>query len=185
MERRKLGDSVVLIGSAFVGKTTLVNALHDAPVDASYAPTQGASLVRVRFQDGKETRLFDILDRAGMEKYRSLAPIYYRDSKAAIVVFDVANQESFESVDTWITEYRNTAGENTPVIIVGNKIDLPRVVSTENGRAHAALGKHAYLEVSALKKDGIDAILPLLNKVVPRSLSVEEYETANGQGGCC
>ncbi|ESN94753.1 hypothetical protein HELRODRAFT_87581, partial [Helobdella robusta] len=35
---------------------------------------------------------FQIWDTAGQEKYKSLAPMYYRGAAAAIVVFDVTKE---------------------------------------------------------------------------------------------
>ena len=35
---------------------------------------------------------FEIWDTAGQERYHSLAPMYYRGSQAAIVVYDITNQ---------------------------------------------------------------------------------------------
>ena len=34
---------------------------------------------------------FEIWDTAGQERYHSLAPMYYRGSQAAIVVYDITN----------------------------------------------------------------------------------------------
>ena len=38
------------------------------------------------------------------ERYHSLAPMYYRDAMAAIVVYDITNRESFENAKKWIRE---------------------------------------------------------------------------------
>ena len=37
---------------------------------------------------------FEIWDTAGQERYHSLAPMYYRGSQAAIVVYDITNPVS-------------------------------------------------------------------------------------------
>ncbi|KAF8358534.1 hypothetical protein PRIPAC_93529 [Pristionchus pacificus] len=38
------------------------------------------------------TQTFEIWDRAGQERYHSLAPMYCRGAQAAIVVYDITNQ---------------------------------------------------------------------------------------------
>lgn len=35
---------------------------------------------------------FEIWDTAGQERFHSLAPMYYRGAKAAIIVYDITNQ---------------------------------------------------------------------------------------------
>ncbi len=37
-------------------------------------------------------------DTAGQERYHALGPIYYRDSQAAVVVYDVTDEDSFIKV---------------------------------------------------------------------------------------
>lgn len=41
-------------------------------------------------------------DTAGQERYRSLAPMYYRGAAAAVVVFDVTNRDTFEGAKSWV-----------------------------------------------------------------------------------
>jgi GTPase SAR1 family protein len=42
-------------------------------------------------------------DTAGQERYRSLAPMYYRGAAAAVVVFDVTNRDTFEGAKSWVS----------------------------------------------------------------------------------
>ena len=37
-------------------------------------------------------------DTAGQEKFNALAPMYYRDAVAAIIVYDITYRESFDKV---------------------------------------------------------------------------------------
>jgi small GTP-binding protein len=43
-----------------------------------------------------KTIKFEIWDTAGQERFHSLAPMYYRNSQAAIVVYDIT-----KAVSTW------------------------------------------------------------------------------------
>jgi small GTP-binding protein len=40
---------------------------------------------------------FDIWDTAGQERFRSLAPMYYKGSKAAVVVYDITVYVKYHS----------------------------------------------------------------------------------------
>jgi GTPase SAR1 family protein len=59
----------------------------------------------------------------GNPRYRFLYPQYLRGIKAAIVVFDVTNRESFENIEYWIGLTRNNQIERPIGFLVGNKID--------------------------------------------------------------
>lgn len=44
--------------------------------------------------DGQTVKV-QIWDTAGQEKYKSLAPMYYRGAAAAIVVYDITRRERY------------------------------------------------------------------------------------------
>ncbi|KAL4488356.1 hypothetical protein ABPG72_019206 [Tetrahymena utriculariae] len=67
---------------------------------------------------------FQIWDTAGQEKYRSLAPLYYRDSHAALIVYDITNKNSFDVLKKWVGELRQHGPANIAIAVVGNKVDL-------------------------------------------------------------
>ena len=54
---------------------------------------------------GKEIELF-IWDTAGQEMYRSMIKMYYRGVQVAIIVFDVSERKSFESITHWLGDVR-------------------------------------------------------------------------------
>lgn len=47
---------------------------------------------------------------AGQEKFHALGPIYYRDSKVALLVYDITDRESFVRVQNWVRELRKIVG---------------------------------------------------------------------------
>lgn len=50
-----------------------------------------------------------IWDTAGQECFKSLNRLYFRDVKACILVHDVTKGSDFSGLDTWITEFMDTA----------------------------------------------------------------------------
>lgn len=44
----------------------------------------------------------NLWDTAGQEKFKSLIPSYIKDSQCVVVVYDITNRESFESIDKWM-----------------------------------------------------------------------------------
>lgn len=63
-------------------------------------------------------------DTAGPERFRTLTTSYYRGAHGIILLYDITDRHSFESVDRWISEIQRYANENVEVILVGCKLDL-------------------------------------------------------------
>jgi GTPase SAR1 family protein len=56
--------------------------------------------------------------------YNAMAPIYYRDASAAIIVYDITSTDSFDKVKKWIMELQHSSNDKRIITIVGNKLDL-------------------------------------------------------------
>lgn len=91
----------------------------------------------------------NILDAAGQKRYRSLTTSYYRGTRAVVLVFDVTFQSSFDHVRDWLMEVDRYSGPDACRILIGNKTDLARVITHEQGQALAASAGIAYAETSA------------------------------------
>ncbi|CAA2979206.1 ras-related RABF2a-like [Olea europaea subsp. europaea] len=50
--------------------------------------------------------------------------MYYRGASAAVIVYDIANQESFEQAKKWVRELQGQGNSNTDMALAGNKADL-------------------------------------------------------------
>uniref|UniRef100_A0AAY4E9D1 Ras-related protein Rab-41 n=1 Tax=Denticeps clupeoides TaxID=299321 RepID=A0AAY4E9D1_9TELE len=90
-------------------------------------------------------------DTAGQERFRSLIPSYIRDSAAAVVVYDIANLNSFQQTSKWIDDVRTERGSDVIIMLVGNKTDLAdkRQVSVEAAEKKARELNVMYIETSA------------------------------------
>ena len=69
-----------------------------------------------------------IWDTAGEEKFRSVAPIYYKNAAAVAMIYDVTDLTSFQSLQKWYEEveanYTNERGEPILYGVAGNKSDM-------------------------------------------------------------
>ena len=57
-------------------------------------------------------------DTAGQERFRSVTSTYYRGAMGAIICYDCVSRNNFQTLETWITEFRNKNANNSPIIIV-------------------------------------------------------------------
>ena len=59
-----------------------------------------------------------------------MAPIFFRRSVGAFLVYDVTNEESFFALKGWVEQLNNNADGKIVVMLLGNKCDLPNKVVT-------------------------------------------------------
>lgn len=121
----QLEAKIVLLGRQGVGKTSLVHRYITGKFSSTLPMTIGASFLvkKLDFEGGIKVRL-QIWDTAGQERFRSMAPMYYRGAHAAILVYDITNDESLSDIRVWLDELRQNMSSDLIVHIVGNKADL-------------------------------------------------------------
>ena len=54
--------------------------------------------------DDKLTVKFDIWDTAGQERFRTITTSYVRGSEGILLVYDVTDRNSFESISSWMEQ---------------------------------------------------------------------------------
>ena len=105
--------------------------------------TIGAAFLTRAVDCGDFVVKFEIWDTAGQERYHSLAPMYYRGAAAAIVVYDITNQQSFARAKSWVKELQRqgSASSNVLIALAGNKLDLAsrRQIDVEEGIIYTGL----------------------------------------------
>ena len=72
-------------------------------------------------------------DLSGSPEYIDVRNELYGQSDAIFLVFDVTNQASFESLDTWMKEVNKYSGGCHEIILVANKV---RKVNKYSGGCH-------------------------------------------------
>ncbi|CUA77639.1 Ras-like GTP-binding protein RYL2 [Yarrowia lipolytica CLIB122] [Rhizoctonia solani] len=132
-----LDAKVVIMGSAGVGKTSLVTRYVEGRFGQTTTTTGAFFYSKKAIVDGTKVRL-QIWDTAGQERFRSMAPMYYRGASAAILVYDITSASSFEDVKLWIDELKRNCDPGLLIFIVGAKADLAaqgqRVVTSDRAR---------------------------------------------------
>ncbi len=101
-------------------------------------------------------------DTAGEEKYHALAPLYYRGSDGAVLVFDLCKKESFDLVHKWFKEIKGY-DNNIQVILVGNKCDNGKYqIDIDEAKKLATEYGACYISASALNGKNINEIFSTL-----------------------
>lgn len=160
---------VVVLGDAGVGKTSIIQRFIAGSFEDYTKATVGASFASktVPLESGDNVKL-SIWDTAGQEQFQSMAPIYYRNANAAILIFDLLDMGSFEKTKFWIDQLQASGPPGVAIAIVGNKVDreIERKVPSETARAYASDMDASYFETSAKTGDGISELFTYIANVV-------------------
>lgn len=161
--RNNYSFKVIEIGDTTVGKTAIKVRFTDDYFKKDLKTTLGVDFgsKEIKGQYISSDILFggayrftaklNVWDAAGQEMYDKIRGLYYRDAKGALLCYDVNNRRTFENLSKWINEMEENRGK-IPTLLVGNKIDLERQVSREEGLDYAM--KHGYMFVECSAKTG-------------------------------
>ncbi|XP_790094.2 ras-related protein Rab-22A [Strongylocentrotus purpuratus] len=168
-----------LLGDSGVGKSSIVQRFVSDTYYESIPPTIGASFMSKTLAVDEKMYKFQIWDTAGQEKYRGLAPMYYRGAAAAIVVYDITSQASFSKVRDWIRELRQHGPENIVISIAGNKCDLEdlREIPVKIAAEYAEEVGAVFTETSAKTAANIKELFIAISKKLPPEVLVPSYGT--------
>jgi Ras-related protein Rab-2A len=65
-----------------------------------------------------------VWDTAGHESFKSITRAYYKGSIAALLVFDITSQQSFDNLNSWLYELKTNSHQKISIVLIGNKKDL-------------------------------------------------------------
>jgi small GTP-binding protein len=118
---------IVVIGDGGVGKTSLIRKFTQGTFQNDYIKTIGAQFTRLEKEINGDKISLIFWDIAGQGSYDFLNPLFYRESRACIIVYSLEENElgseSFKNIKNWYEELKMRSG-NIPVVVFANKIDL-------------------------------------------------------------
>ncbi|CCM00219.1 uncharacterized protein FIBRA_02247 [Fibroporia radiculosa] len=162
---------LLLIGNSSVGKSSLLLRFSDEqwlPEDEASATIGVDFRVHKMEVKGKKVKL-SIWDTAGQERFRTITSSYYRGAQGIILVYDVANRESFDALPRWYSELETYVSPSVVKIIVGNKVDkeFSRQVSHSEGQHFAERMNSLFFEASAKTSIGVrEAFQEVVEKIL-------------------
>ncbi|KAL9649740.1 hypothetical protein ABK040_009555 [Willaertia magna] len=113
----------VVVGDGAVGKTCLLLSYSNNEFPDEYIPTICDNYSSNVEYKGHTVSLA-LWDTAGQEEYDQLRPLSYPDTNVFLVCFSTISPSSYENVKSkWVPELRQSCPD-TPIVLVGTKIDL-------------------------------------------------------------
>ncbi|KAF9877307.1 Ras family protein [Colletotrichum karsti] len=197
---------LVLLGEAAVGKSSLVLRFVNNDFQENKEPTIGAAFLTQKCNLPTRTIKFEIWDTAGQERFASLAPMYYRNAQAALVVYDLTKPTSLIKAKHWVAELQRQASPGIVIALVGNKLDLTngageagsageggdeadgdeesgsggdaRKVSTDEAKTYAEEESLLFFETSAKTGHNVTEVFTAIANAIPET----SLKSARGAG---
>jgi Ras-related protein Rab-21 len=163
---------VVLLGEGRVGKTSMLLRYVKNTFNDKETSTFQAHFKEKRLNFNAACVTLSIWDTAGQERFHALAPIYYRDADAAVLVYDITDRTSFCKVQNWVQELRKIVGYDIILIIAANKIDMEnkRQVPNHDANVYARKVGAQVIGTSAKSGKGIEeCFLELTKKLLTQA----------------
>lgn len=123
----KFNFKITVVGDGRVGKTSLIKKFTQGGFEEDYIKTIGAQFsVYLKEIDEDEIKLL-FWDIAGQDDFNFLRPSFFKNSRAAIIVYSLEEndlgKESFNHITNWYDDIIQFCGE-IPVVLFANKVDL-------------------------------------------------------------
>uniref|UniRef100_A0A7S3K6D1 Uncharacterized protein n=1 Tax=Aureoumbra lagunensis TaxID=44058 RepID=A0A7S3K6D1_9STRA len=142
---------LLMIGDSAVGKTSLLLRYANDTFSSTFITTIGIDFkIKTIDLDGKRVKL-QIWDTAGQEQFRTITRSYFRGAQGIVLVYDVTDRGTFNSVRSWMSQIADHADAQVNRILIGNKCDneAARQVAVEEGQRLAEEYGVQFFETSA------------------------------------
>jgi DnaJ family protein C protein 27 len=175
--KKPLKIKIISIGNSEVGKSCIIKRYCEKRFVAKYLQTIGIDygVTKVNLKD-REVKV-NIFDMSGHDIFHEVRNEFYKDTQGVILVFDVTDKASFDSLDDWISEMKHdlenmgsssSSLENIVFVVCGNKIDKgKRIIDEADAKMWAMMKGYHYFETSASSGAGVSEMFEtLLNEIV-------------------
>ena len=159
MEKKLHTFKVLILGDPSVGKSCFLIRYTEDTFQDVYLSTIGmdCKYKKVDLENGESIRL-QLWDTAGQDRFRSITRNLYKGAAGIILIYDVTNRKTFESIKNWVESIRSEVSNKVVIVLVGNKIDKKEQidVKTEEGDVLAEEFNLPFFECSALTGENIN-----------------------------
>ena len=176
---------IVLLGEAGVGKTSIISQFVEQTFQEDIQSSAGGTFSSKTCVYGNNQILkLEIWDTAGQERYRALTKMFYKDTNAAVLVYDITRKDSFEEMQNyWANQIKECSPPGIILAVAANKSDLidKEAVDEEEARKFAENLGAIYVSTTATKIEPINDLFIQIAKKYTGSNDIkikEEEEEA-------
>ena len=159
----KIDLHITILGKGVVGKTSLINRFLNIEIPKNHDPTIEEKFKITKIINYEKLNL-EILDTAGEKNYQNMFNSWVNKGDGFILVFAINDKESFDYIKNIKNKINEIKGENIPIILIGNKIDLKdeREIDEKDVKELIKKWNVEFIECSAKENINCDVILNLI-----------------------
>lgn len=171
-DSEKFTFKVIVIGDGTVGKTSLIKKFTKGAFKKEYIKTIGAQFSKFDAEISGDFIKLVFWDIAGQDDFIFLHPSFYRESRAAIIVYSLEEnnfgKRSFEHTTDWHEGIKKYCGD-IPIVVFANKVDLVEENDLDIDKIQTIVNKQnllSYYLTSAKTGQGvIEAFNAIINEL--------------------
>lgn len=198
---------ILMIGDPEVGKTSIIQRFNNNTFNINRESIKNEENYEKCLKLDQNTSVkLKIKDIVGNSSIGQVPKQMYRDVHGVIIVFDITNKDSINTINNWIKNVRDESPKDVVIFIVGNKCDLQGMRKISSADIHMIAQKNnlIYYEVSAKNGNNIALVFEdLANQISQKqkenigpnrverkkerkSLGLNEFNnTSNIKNKCC
>ena len=157
---------ILLIGNSYVGKTNFISIYNNKSFSDERISSVGIDTKKTDITIDDQNIRIQLWDSIGKDKSRATTQNCYLRVQGIMILFDLTSYESFLSCETWLKGVRETCGKEIPLLLVGNKSDLDRIVSKDDAEQFAQKNDIGYIEVSCKDNINIKEAVVKLSQII-------------------
>ena len=155
---------LIVLGSPFVGKTSLIKRITSNIFKEYYITTIGVDYDRIIVEHKNNNHEIILWDTSGQDKFNFILNSYFSSVNGAVIMCDISVYQSFNQAKSWIDEFRKKKNnDHIPILFIGNKIDIKdRSVSIEEIKEIEKRKNVKTIEISIKTNENVDKIFPII-----------------------
>ena len=162
---------IVIIGDGAVGKTSLIQKFTKGAFEKEYVKTIGAQFSKYNKEiNGDMIRLI-FWDIAGQDDFTFLHHLFYKETKAAIIVYSLEptdlGDNSFIHIPKWYNELNKYCNE-IPVVLFANKVDLVDKGNIDTSRIQELVKNYNFLNYYITSAKTGEGVIEAFNAIIEK-----------------
>jgi small GTP-binding protein len=175
--KRKVNFKIVVLGEQKVGKSSIIKRFNKDEFKEKYKPTTGMKMKLKKIDINNKSvkiQIFEVPTKQNQQIYKNIL----HGADGVVLVYDISSKNSLYQFEEWIIEYLKQLQkeQGTKVMLAGNKLDLEREISTQEGEEFSTLNDFFFMEVSSKLGENVDEIFVKLVNERKKDLNEKEEE---------